>query len=298
MATGLLITAKTNPDLDGVACAVAYAELLRATGRPAVAVIAGTPDAEARYVLERLGLHVPGPVVGPGSPVVLVDMSALPGLPAFVDPAAVVEVIDHRLHGEPARSFPHAAVQVEPVGAAATLVHERFEQSAVVPSAEVAWLLQAAIHSNTLRLRGAVATARDVAAAAVLASRHPLPEGFVEAQFRARADEILRDLPSVLQRETKTFQHPSGDFRVAQLECPGAVELAERARAHTALPRLLLNLVDPMVPSSLIVVHDRDFRAWVGRKVGLEFSADAARPGRVLLRKQIVARLLEAEAAP
>ena len=226
--------------------------------------------------------------------VVLVDISALPGLPSFVDPATVVEVIDHRLHGDPAESFPNAAVQVEAMGAAATLVYERFTAANVVPSATAAVLLQAAIHSNTQRLLGAVTTPRDVAAAASLATLSPMPPGFVEAQFRARAAEIFADLPAAIVRETKTFRHGTGSFQVAQLECPGALDLASPARVFIARPRLILNLVDPALPASLILVHDPEFRAWVAHRAAVAFGGDVARPGQVLLRKQLVARLMGA----
>lgn len=293
MAHPLAVTAKTNPDLDGVACAVAYVELLQAEGRAAVVVAAGRPDAEARYVLDRLELTLPGDPTEHVGGVALVDMSTLPGLPAFVDPAAVVEVIDHRLHGDPTESYPNASIQVEPVGAAATLVYERFEAAGIVPSDHAALLLQAAIHSNTQRLLGAVTTPRDRAAAESLAALHPMPPGFVEAQFQARAAEIVDDLPEAIRRETKTFEHSSGVFQVTQLECPGALDMAVLARAHTARPRLILNLVDPLLPASLILIQDPEFRAWVAARTGVRFDADAARPARALLRKQIVAQLLD-----
>ncbi len=298
MARFLVVTAKQSPDLDGVACTVAQAELLAAVGTPAVAVVAGQPDAEARYVLDHLGVVPPSRPPENVNGVVLVDMSALPGLPDFADPAAVIEVIDHRLHGDPSRSFPNAKVQVEKVGAAATLVFERFQHQGISPSPNSALLLQAAIHSNTQRLRGAVTTPRDVAAASALAESHPLPTGFIEAQFRARAAEILEDLPAAIRRETKTFDHPDGTFWVAQLECPGALDLVDEARRVPAPLRNIVNLVDPLRAASMMVVQDESFRVWVATQVGIEFDGDVARPSQALLRKQIVARLLDAGERP
>lgn len=298
MARILVVTAKQSPDLDGVACTVAHAELLRAMGTPAVGVVAGQPDAEARYVLNHLGLVPPSRPPGNVDGVVLVDMSALPGLPDFVDPAAVVEVIDHRLHGDPSRSFPNAKVQVEMVGAAATLVFERFQHQGISPSPNSALLLQVAIHSNTQQLRGGVTTPRDLAAASALAESDPMPAGFVEAQFRARGVEILDDLPAAIRRETKTFDHPVGTFWVAQLECPGALDLVDEARRVPVRLRTILNLVDPLRAASMMLVQDESFRSWVATKVGIEFDGDVALPRQALLRTQIVARLLDAGERP
>ncbi len=292
MSRFLVVTAKQNPDLDGVACAVGYAELLERTGNHAVAVAAGQPDAEARFVLSRVQLEVSPKIPRDPLGVILVDMSALPGLPKFVDPQGVIEVIDHRLHGDPAQSFPNAAVQVEAVGAAATLVFERFSRAGLSPSWESAVLLQAAIQSNTQRLKGSVTTPRDLDAARALQALHPLPADLIDGQFCARAEEILQDLPAALLRETKTFEHISGTFQVAQLECPGALDLVAKARDLPSSPRTIINLVDPVLPASAIVVTNPDFRAWVSSQVGVTFRSDTARPERVLLRKQLVARLL------
>ncbi len=294
MTRSLIVTAKKNPDLDGVACAVGYANLLEQTGRLAVAVVAGQPDAEARFVLSRVQLTVSSMVPSDTIGVVLVDMSARPGLPEFVDPERVVEVIDHRLHGDPSQSFPNAAVQVEAVGAAATLVFERFSQAGISPSRETAILLQAAIQSNTQCLKGSVTTSRDIEAAHALQALHPLSADLINNQFRARSEEILQDLPSAILRETKTFAHESGAFQVSQLECPGALELVPQVRSLLSGPRILLNLVDPVLPASAIVAVDPEFRAWVSSLAGIAFDSDTAWPDRVLLRKQLVARLLGA----
>jgi oligoribonuclease NrnB/cAMP/cGMP phosphodiesterase (DHH superfamily) len=46
-----LVTAYVCPDLDGAACAVAYAEFLQKRGEAAEAGILGTPHVEAQFVL-------------------------------------------------------------------------------------------------------------------------------------------------------------------------------------------------------------------------------------------------------
>jgi len=294
MPRSLVITAKQNPDLDGVACAVGYAELLKRTGSHAVAVVAGKPDAEARFVLSRVQIEVSAAVPSDTTGVVLVDMSALPELPEFVTPEVVIEVIDHRLHGDPTSSFPNAVVQVEAVGAAATLLFERFSRAGIAPSWESGVLLQAAIQSNTQRLNGSVTTPRDVDAARALQALHPLPADLIDGQFKARAAEILCDLPAAVLRETKTFEHASGTFQVSQLECPGALELVAKVRSLLNSSRTMISLVDPVLPASAIVVTDPEFRAWVASRAGVTFDSDTAWPAQVLLRKQLVARILSA----
>ena len=49
-----------NPDTDSIAAAIAYAELKRELGQTnVIAAMAGEPNPQTRYVLQRLGLEAP-----------------------------------------------------------------------------------------------------------------------------------------------------------------------------------------------------------------------------------------------
>lgn len=284
---------RENPDLDGLACAFAYAELLRATDRPARGFVSGEPDPEARFVAERLGVIMRGPEPQAGEPVVLVDASDLRGLPSAVDPKRVVEVIDHRMHHRAAALFPNARICIEPVGAAATLVAERFSSSGLAPTPCSAQLLQAAILSNTQLLRGSITTDRDHAALRSLAALTPLPDGFVDAQLDARRRAITADLGDAIRRERKDFDHRDGAYILSQLEFPGAREYVEACQPLLMAlgPRAILDLVDVEAGTSFVLVPDPETRRWVAALTGLCFTGPLAVCPQIILRKQIVARL-------
>jgi len=291
--TSTLVTPRSNPDLDGVACAIAYAEFLSANRHDASAWIPGRPDAEARFVLGRVGWSSVPPSSFEGCRFVLVDASDVAGLAEAVSPSLVMEVIDHRMHHRAPELFPQARIQIEPVGAAATLVAERFFSAALEPSARAALLLQAAIQSNTQRLRGSVTTERDRLAAARLQALYSLPEDLVEAQFRARASEVLSDIPGAIVREDKQFIHPDGTYHVSQLELPGAGELVSECLEPLSRlgARAVLNLVDVSVPASYLVAPDASFRAWLSARAQVEFVGAVSFIPGVLLRKQLIARI-------
>lgn len=288
----VVVTPRATPDLDGAACAVAYAELLQAKGWDAVAVVAGVPDAEARFVLAALGVN-PLTDAPPGA-VVLVDASDTRGLPSWVDPDAVVAVIDHRLHHAAHTLFRNASVQIEAVGAAATLVSERWRAHDRPPSPTSAQLLQAAILSNTQGLRGSVTTRRDRDALAWLSDIAPLPADLVTGQLAARTDEVLQDLAGALVRESKTFHHGDVPFVVSQIEVlKGESFVAEVVRIATELgPRAMVNVVDVETARSTVVVPDPAFREWVRSTLSIDFRGATARLEPAVLRKQLVARLL------
>lgn len=284
---------RATPDLDGLACAVAYAELLRVRSIPSRSWIAGPPDAEARFAAERLRVPLEQDTPPEGCAFILVDASDLRGMPPSLDPLRVVEVIDHRLHHRAAELFPRAALCIEPVGAAATLIAERYQLHGVAPSPAAARLLQAAILSNTQALRGTITTDRDRAAHHALAVSAPLDPEFLDGQLDARRRAILLDPAAAIERERKDFDHLDGAYVLSQLEYPGArhhvddyLPLVERLGS-----RAMLNLVDVAEVVSLLLVPDVTFRTWVSRRCGLSFDGSVARSAGILLRKQIVARL-------
>jgi hypothetical protein len=281
------------PDLDGVACAVAYAELLRAQSIRARAWISGTPDPEVCFAVRELGVTLEQETPPEDCAFVLVDASDMRGMPPSLDPLRVVEVIDHRLHHRAAELFPHAALCIEPVGAAATLVAERYQSLGVPPSPMVARLLQAAIMSNTQALRGTITTERDHAAYRFLADLFPLGGAFIDGQFDARRSAILLDLDAAIALERKDFDHPDGGYILSQLEFPGARAHVEDCLPRVAQlgPRAMLNLVDVKEAISLLLIPDPAFRAWVSRRTGLVFDGPVTISPGILLRKQIVARL-------
>lgn len=255
--------------------------------------IAASPDPEALYVAERLKVHFDRATPVKDSLIVLVDASDRRGLPDALDPLAVVEVIDHRQHHRADELFPNAVICIEPVGAAATLVAERFQFHDITPSETAARLLQAAIFSNTQALRGSVTTLRDQTAVAALRTVAPLDEDFIAEQFHARGQAILADLAGAIASERKDFDHPDGAYILSQLEFPGARHYLLDAAPLISVcgARAMLNLVDVEVADSWLLVPDPVFRAWVGEYAGLQFQGNSARCPGILLRKQIVARL-------
>jgi len=276
-----------------VACAVVYAEFLGLQSIRARAWIAGTPDPEARFAARELGVTLDPDAPPEDCAFILVDASDIRGMPPALDPLRVVEVIDHRLHHRAAELFPRAVICIEPVGAAATLIAERYQSFGVPPSPAAAKLLQAAILSNTQALRGTITTERDRAAYRALADLFPLDGAFIEGQFEARRRAILFDLGAAIERERKDFDHPDGAYVLSQLEFPGARHHVDDCLAGIERlgPRAMLNLVDVEEAVSLLLVPEAACRAWISRRTGLCFDGPVATSPGIMLRKQIVAQL-------
>ena len=256
-------------------------------------------DTEAEFALKRCTpINFASLVeVCEASEFIYVDASGIEGFPMQIDRNHVSEVIDHRFHGNPSEIFPNARISIEHVGAAATIVVERFLATSIQPSTDIGRLLYGAIHSNTQQLLGSVTTDRDRAAARWLIDAVDIPLTYINEQFTARRNDILSDIEGFIVRESKTYSHKTGDYIIAQLEFLGAIEILakEYDRLISGLMslgrRAMLNLVDVSNGQSALIVPDAQLRNTVAAALRCR-PTDAVfefTPGR--LRKQIVAAL-------
>ncbi|MCL4387353.1 hypothetical protein M1307_03080 [Patescibacteria group bacterium] len=82
-------------DIDVLACAIAYAELLRMEGKNSVAVLKGKPNKSVTATVKSWGLHyLKKPPKGIFT-FVIVDMSSPDYFSDFVDKEKVIEIYDH-----------------------------------------------------------------------------------------------------------------------------------------------------------------------------------------------------------
>jgi inorganic pyrophosphatase/exopolyphosphatase len=169
----IIITAKINPDIDGVACILAYAHLLRSQGADVITGIYGVPQEEVNYFITKHHSKVDttniDTQISLDTQVVIVDGSSLKGMHPDIKAQQVTEIIDHRIVDYVEGSFPQAKIQIEAVGAAATLIVERYMHTKTSVPADLGLLLFGAIVHNTLWLKSTNTTQRDIVALAPLA---------------------------------------------------------------------------------------------------------------------------------
>jgi manganese-dependent inorganic pyrophosphatase len=219
----IFTTSYVDPDLDGVACTIAYAEFLNATGKTADACLMGKPTVEAKFVLTKL--TIPHPIIRtnfePDESLILLDASEPIHFENHLTLEQVIEVIDHRKVNEAAK-FTNAKIQIEMVGAAATLVAEKFLQQSITPSTKSAQILQAAIISNTQNFQATTTTDRDNTIVKWLANIAPLPADFTHEMFAAKSDFSANKLQTTMDTETGIFEIAGQRLGLVQLEMVGS----------------------------------------------------------------------------
>lgn len=303
----MLVTAYVDPDLDGVACAVAYAEFLKKRGIKSVAAILGEMHNEAKYIFERFNYVTPDSIVNTESfkKIILVDSSDLSGLENKVDPEKVLEVIDHRKVNEGGK-FKNAKIQIELVGSAATLVAEKFINGNVEISKKSAILLNSAIISNTLNFRGSVTTDRDREAASWLGKFSELPPYFWREMFLAKSDLSGDKLRKSMEGDYALFVRAGKKTSIVQLEIMGAKKLLDERGAEIlgiinelklrhGLDHIFQNIVDLEFGKNFLVTDAPATKALVEKALKIKFSGNIAeRDGKQpILRKEIVPLFLE-----
>ncbi len=301
----ILLTCYVDPDLDGTAGAIAYAEYLNKTGLNAVVGIIGSPHDEARFVLDRFGFTYPNSISNSDNfdKIILVDCSDLNGLEGKILPEKVIEIIDHRKIHE-AHKFPNAKVQIELVGAAATLVAEKFMQNDVDISKESAILLLSAIISNTLNFKGSVTTERDKKVAEYLNKVAGLSQDYWKELFIAKSDLSGDKLSERIEGDLAWFTFGNKKVGIAQIEMIGGRKLvAERTKEiltslqqikhNRGFDYLFLNLIELEDCFNILVACDDNTKNLLEKILGIKFGAEWAERQQLIMRKQIVPLLKE-----
>ncbi len=296
----ILVTCYVNPDLDGVAGAIAYAEYLQKIGKNAVAGIIGEPHDEVKYILDRYNFAYPQSIPNADEfyEVILVDASDLNGIEGKIAPEKVIEIIDHRKIHE-ADKFPNAKVQIELVGAAASLVAEKFMETNTPISKESAVLLYGAVISNTLNFKGGVTTDRDRKVAEYLNETAQLPDIFWKELFEAKSDLSGAKLAERIEGDFAWFVMGNKKVGIAQIEIIGArklvterdqdiVKVLNKIKSEMSLDYIFQNTIELEDSRNFFVAEDEATKSLLEKVLNVKFEGTVAERPNLIMRKQIV----------
>lgn len=296
----ILVTSYVNPDIDGVASAFAYCEFLKKTGKYAVISVIGEVHDEVKYIFDRFNFVFPEIILNTDdfNEIILVDASTLNILENKITIDKVTEIIDHRKINE-ASKFVNAKIQIELVGAAATMIAEKFIQNSIAISKESAILLYSAIISNTLNFNSSVTTQRDKDAALWLKQIAGLTEVFWEDMFIAKSDLTDKKLAERIKGDFAWFIVGEKKIGIAQIEMIGAkkliydrgeeiIQVLEKIKAELKLDFIFQNIIELKDVKSFFVTNDIEAKKLLEEIFGVKFIGMLAEKSPVIMRKQIV----------
>lgn len=308
MRDEILVTGYIDPDLDSLACTFAYTYFLNKTGKSAVPSISGKHHGEAEHILKEYGINFEIKTYNPEDfqNIVLVDASDTEAIDKRIKPEQVVEIIDHR-RVNMADKFPRAEVQIERVGAAATLVAERFLKGKVDFTKDLATLIYGAIISNTLNFRANVTTDRDLRIAKILKDEFAFPDDFAHKMFLSKSNFSGDGVVRAVRGDFANFGgYDFGALKIgiAQIEMIGGKKLAELNRKTISeelkkiadrknLDITFLSIVDLEANQNVFIVPTKKAEDLLEKIFNIKtHNHVATRPG-FIMRKEIVPLIKE-----
>lgn len=302
----ILITSYTNPDVDGVSCAFAYAELLQKEGYDAVAGIFGSPHPEAQFVLNKFNIDDIANaelLLSDYQEVIFVDSSDLDTLPSPIRPEQVIEIIDHRKLHE-AEKFVNAHAQIELVGSCATLIAEKFYRQNIPASKEAVVLLYSAIISNTINFKNNVTTDRDKKMAEWLKSQLELPENYIHDMFVYKSN-FTKPLKETIMSDLKILTINNKKISIGQLEIVDAekfvtnnlgeiIKVLSEIKKEKVLDYTLLSCIDLYLAKNFFVTTDDNCKELLENSLNIKFENGIAHTDYIIMRKELTPIIKEA----
>jgi len=235
-----IITSYKNPDLDGIACTIAYTELLNKKNIPAVAIYYGNLGLEVDFVKNYtnyfpIDKHTGG--YDNNVEFVLVDTADPDAIETSIPLEKVIEIFDHRQLVF-VEKFINAKKHIELVGSCATLITEEFKKNNLIPSNNTAIYLFSAIVSNTINFKNSVTTPRDINAANWLKEITNVDENYIHEMFNAKSNITNDNLYDILVNDFAVKNIGGKKIGIAQ------IEMVDADRMSTNLNKALIKTLN------------------------------------------------------
>lgn len=298
-----------EPDLDGVSCMYAYAELLNRQEEETKYFMWDCPKNEVKIVCDIFGITLHSmkeESISEKDEFIAVDLNGIDQMPEFVRPEKIVEIIDH--HGL-SRYLPTynatQRVQIDRLGAAATIITERYKNSGWIPSREAAILLYYGIISNSINLKASITNKRDKEACQWLKSIcAEISDEKIQEIFIQKSQIEDKNLRSEMECELpNTF--PQFKTIVAQLEIANldeflarkkerVIQILQEAKAEKGIEYIFCNCVDILNGYVRVLVPDEESKNFVQDTFGYQFNGEnIASLNRIIQRKDMTRILRE-----
>ncbi|MFT4012305.1 MAG: manganese-dependent inorganic pyrophosphatase [Paracoccus sp. (in: a-proteobacteria)] len=292
------------PDTDSTGSPIAWAWYLSEVRKqPAVAVLQGEPNTEAAWMLAKWDLPKPQIIadLAAGEKCVIVDTNNPAELPAAINDADVIEIIDHHMLAGGIKTRTPINVTIRPLACTATIMFDLMGDDgyARAPRA-IKGAMLTCILSDTLEFRSPTTTAHDRWVAEKLA--HDLGvsiPAYAAEMFAAKSDVSAFTEEALLRMDSKEYELGGKQLRVSVLETTAPQVLLDRKGAlMAAMPgvaaadgadEVLLFIVDILNEQATLLVPNDFVKAVAERSFGATVLGDTVLlPGVMSRKKQII----------
>jgi manganese-dependent inorganic pyrophosphatase len=295
-----------SPDTDSTGSPIIWAwYLTEVKGTPAEAVLLGEPNTEAAFVLKYWDLAKPAIIsdVTADDSVVIVDTNNPAELPAAINDAKILGIIDHHLLVGGIKTKNPIEITIRPLACTATIMHDLMGDDLAKAPRGIKGAMLSCILSDTLEFRSPTTTAHDRAVAEKLAAELgiSIPE-FAAEMFAAKSDVSEFSDAELLRMDSKEYEVAGKQLRVSVLETTAPKVLLDRKDAlMAAMPgvatedgadQVLLFIVDILNEEATLLVPNDLVKALAEASFPCTVSGDTVvLPGVMSRKKQIIPML-------
>lgn len=296
-----IISSYYIPDIDGISCMYAYSELLARQGEEVSYYIWGEPKIEATIVCDMFNIKLDAlkEIPKEENTYIIVDHNSFDQAFVEITKDSIVEIIDHHGLSKDISTYKRCAkVQIDRIGAVATIVAERYKLSGLIPSREAAILLYYGIISNSINLKANITSKRDIEMTKWLKSIcKDIDERKIAEIFTKKSVITDDNLRSEMECERCMPTH-NKDVLVGQIEICNAEEfIAERSKKMDKIIKevqeekhpdyFFIDVVDILNGYSMIYCTIDKSKILVETLFGLKFEGNVARFKGLIQRKEI-----------
>ena len=294
------------PDTDSTGSPLIWAWYLSEVRKtPAKAVLQGTPNTEAVWMLGKWKLDLPEVIedVKAGDQCVIVDTNNPGELPASINDAEVIEIIDHHLLAGGIKTRLPINITIRPLACTATIMHDLIGADLDRAPRWVKGLMLTCILSDTLEFRSPTTTPHDRWVAEKLAKDLGLSiPAFATEMFTAKSDVSAFSDAALLKMDSKEYELGGKKMRISVLETTAPQVLIDRkASLMAAMPavaaedgadEVMLFIVDILNEQSTLLLPNDFVRGVATASFGIPATGDSVvLPGIVSRKKQIIPAL-------
>ena len=294
------------PDTDSTGSPIIWAWYLSEVRKePAVAVLQGEPNTEAAWMLSKWNLPKPEIIadVAAGDKCVIVDTNNPAELPASINEADVIEIIDHHLLAGGVKTRLPINITIRPLACTATIMHDLIGDDLGRAPAWVKGVMLTCILSDTLEFRSPTTTPHDRWVAEKIAGDLGVSiPAYATEMFAAKSDVSAFTEEALLRMDSKEYELGGKQLRVSVLETTAPQVLLDRKGAlMAAMPavaaedgadQVLLFIVDILNEEATLLVPNDFVRAIAAASFGVPVEGDSViLPGIVSRKKQIIPAL-------
>jgi len=291
------------PDTDSAGCAIIQAWYMNEVqGISAEPRLLGTPNTEAAFVVEKWGFDTPALLedVADGQDVVIVDTNNPAELPANINNANILAIIDHHaLVGGLTTKGP-IDITIRPLACAATVIHDLMGDDAAKMPDNIKGVMLSCILSDTLEFRSPTTTDHDKALAVKLASELNINlSQYASEMFEAKSDVSEFSDAELLRMDSKEYAVDGTKFRVSVLETTAPKMILDRkaslietmttVASEDGVDQVLLFVVDILNEEATMLIPNALTKTIAEKSFDATVEGDAVvLPGVMSRKKQII----------